>query len=212
MPKERRLVDQRALGRGWVEMARATGDSPSARRMLHARPLARVRQQCDPQVARRPPARLPDDSARQWLSQARERRTQALARWSPQGEALKESDRALSLNSGQAHAVQEQPAVPANPCATQLHPSRLEKPSNCSSRKQGSYAILRAMKRTPARRQLGPLAPTPGYPVPRGTSRSGAGGRAAWASGTPGRTRPVLPARGWRTAHGVAGASVASVA
>jgi hypothetical protein len=43
--KERWLVDQRLLDRGWVELARETGDSPSTLRMLHARALARVRQQ-----------------------------------------------------------------------------------------------------------------------------------------------------------------------
>jgi RNA polymerase sigma-70 factor (ECF subfamily) len=43
--KERWLVDQHALGRGWAELARESGDSPSALRMMHARAITRVQKQ-----------------------------------------------------------------------------------------------------------------------------------------------------------------------
>lgn len=45
--RERWLADQRALGRGWAELARETGVSPSALRMMHARAAARVRRQLE---------------------------------------------------------------------------------------------------------------------------------------------------------------------
>ena len=43
--EERYLVDQRALGRKWADLAAELGDSPDALRMKHARALDRVAQQ-----------------------------------------------------------------------------------------------------------------------------------------------------------------------
>jgi DNA-directed RNA polymerase specialized sigma24 family protein len=45
--KERWLVEQQALGRGWTELAQETGDTPSALRMMHVRALLRVRRQLE---------------------------------------------------------------------------------------------------------------------------------------------------------------------
>jgi RNA polymerase sigma-70 factor (ECF subfamily) len=51
--KERALLDQRAEGHSWEEIARGTGQSADALRMTHARLVARIRQELKHEEANR---------------------------------------------------------------------------------------------------------------------------------------------------------------